>query len=860
MPYKFNPTTGQLDITAPIASSTVSGTVLQREFNIRSYGAVGDGTTDDLSAIQGAINAAQSAGGGIVFIPKGIYIVSGIPTITGSNITVQGTGDGSKILLASAALNASGTTIGIWVNGGSNITIRDLCIDGNYANIAKNGTYQSASSLWTPVISKYGSTSVKVYKQAGSGIDSATYLKQRMPIRITDAQNVTVENCLLQNSISAGVLADSASVNGCTDILVTNNRIKYTWDNGVYFHQGVQYGTAVNNEISDTTYNGVSAVYCDHIIIANNNIRFAGPSDSDSGGIQINGSSNSLVTGNSIDQCQFYGIDLLSTQETNITGGAGGNSIWSVNTVVSANAITGCHANDYPSHNAPGINLFGAENSNIVNNSIDDCDFGISLGSHATNSTITNNHVSNCSSIGVNIGNSADVINTIVKSNYIGFNGSHGVFAYAPARYETNTIIGNTGMGISLAEPPSGLPRKTDYIIGNTIMDNTDSGVLTNGQSTALAIIEDNVFGNSYGTMFTDGSATNASTTFTSASASFAASDVGLPIFLINQGPGDTLTTTTIASVTNSTTVVLSAAAAATQTGLTFFIARGQAFYSDGTVSGNSLSSSTANFISSDNGKFISVFSTDTTPKLYYSGTISAINSTSTITLGSTLGSYSVYFVIDRNRGQQARAINNYNGYPVYMQRNTVLGTPEYLGAGGTVSKVPDNIVDTYSDQDVKGVKTFSQSTGAGAVKSRHLTVLPNPGRSSSASIFLDNENGQVWEFYNNSSGSFGVYNGTLGNQPVTVQSDAQNGGLTVDQYGLITNGRLYVNGTVQNVTAGTGAKDAVNRTQLDTGGWVSAPATASSTGTTGQKAYDSGFLYVCVAANTWKRVALATF
>lgn len=37
-------------------------------------------------------------------------------------------------------------------------------------------------------------------------------------------------------------------------------------------------------------------------------------------------------------------------------------------------------------------------------------------------------------------------------------------------------------------------------------------------------------------------------------------------------------------------------------------------------------------------------------------------------------------------------------------------------------------------------------------------------------------------------------------------------------------------------------------------------PATASSTGTAGQIAWDSGYIYVCTAANTWKRVAIATW
>lgn len=39
-----------------------------------------------------------------------------------------------------------------------------------------------------------------------------------------------------------------------------------------------------------------------------------------------------------------------------------------------------------------------------------------------------------------------------------------------------------------------------------------------------------------------------------------------------------------------------------------------------------------------------------------------------------------------------------------------------------------------------------------------------------------------------------------------------------------------------------------------------SVPANASATGTAGEIAYASGFLYICVATNTWQRVAIATW
>jgi len=37
-------------------------------------------------------------------------------------------------------------------------------------------------------------------------------------------------------------------------------------------------------------------------------------------------------------------------------------------------------------------------------------------------------------------------------------------------------------------------------------------------------------------------------------------------------------------------------------------------------------------------------------------------------------------------------------------------------------------------------------------------------------------------------------------------------------------------------------------------------PSSSSDTGTTGQIAWDSSYIYICTATNTWKRVAIATW
>ncbi|AUP78518.1 DUF4955 domain-containing protein [Flavivirga eckloniae] len=74
-------------------------------FNVNVYGALPDDDLEDYDGIQAAINAAQDAGGGVVFFPKGRFlinerkpVVGDAPrapiTITGDNIVLRGSGSG----------------------------------------------------------------------------------------------------------------------------------------------------------------------------------------------------------------------------------------------------------------------------------------------------------------------------------------------------------------------------------------------------------------------------------------------------------------------------------------------------------------------------------------------------------------------------------------------------------------------------------------------------------------------------------------------------------------------------------------------------------------------------------------------
>lgn len=64
------------------------------------------------------------------------------------------------------------------------------------------------------------------------------------------------------------------------------------------------------------------------------------------------------------------------------------------------------------------------------------------------------------------------------------------------------------------------------------------------------------------------------------------------------------------------------------------------------------------------------------------------------------------------------------------------------------------------------------------------------------------------------------------------------------------------LNGT-QTMVVGTGATLEIDGTLTVA---TSTPASSSATGTTGTIVWDSTYIYVCVATNTWKRVEIATW
>ena len=90
--------------------------------------AVGDGVADDYAAIQAAINAANAAGGGVVYLPTGQYNANGHNFSMKSNVVLKGDGMNSSRIFDDSAV-ALGATGSLFSGGPANIGVVDLAIE-----------------------------------------------------------------------------------------------------------------------------------------------------------------------------------------------------------------------------------------------------------------------------------------------------------------------------------------------------------------------------------------------------------------------------------------------------------------------------------------------------------------------------------------------------------------------------------------------------------------------------------------------------------------------------------------------------------------------------------------------------------
>lgn len=102
-------------------------------FNVKDYGALCNGSANDTTAVQAAIDAAGAAGGGVVWIP-GVTLVAGV-TVSSNNVHVRGAGRHASELRSHSSIGSNPV---LTVNG-LYCSVRDLTLNGN--NLGASALY-----------------------------------------------------------------------------------------------------------------------------------------------------------------------------------------------------------------------------------------------------------------------------------------------------------------------------------------------------------------------------------------------------------------------------------------------------------------------------------------------------------------------------------------------------------------------------------------------------------------------------------------------------------------------------------------------------------------------------------------------
>ena len=238
-------------------------------FNVRDYGAVGDGVTDDTAAIQTAINAAGAVGGGIVYFPLGTYLISSALVINVSNIQVEGSGSSAAIKTNSTTADVF--TVGDGITRRDNISVKDISIDSsvtktagagihfnlagwsrvNNLRISKmfNGIHVEGNSvaLWigdTDIRSTTAATGVGILIEGGNDhylntilIDNPSGSKPLAGIRITQSQATWIQNCSVLNCV-IGLSIDPGAGQIITWLFIINSAFDNCGDDGIRLNAG----------------------------------------------------------------------------------------------------------------------------------------------------------------------------------------------------------------------------------------------------------------------------------------------------------------------------------------------------------------------------------------------------------------------------------------------------------------------------------------------------------------------------------------------------------------------------------------------------------------------------------------------
>ena len=304
---------------------------LEESVSVKDFGALGNGTTDDLAAI----NLAIASGAKAIYFPAGTYRTSGLIDISVSGVTVWT--DAQAVIKPLDSVAASFSIIRV---RGSGVVIDGFIIDGNTAlppssgnhngvNLDPNGGTLTNTDLTNCTLQNfkgYGIFSFSAGTLTNLNIENCTFTEftstaatppGAIQLVTPISSDIRVVDCYFKNLTSAGVAVRSAGgVSPVTNMALVGCVFEH--NNSIYTTIGAEVWEARNLSVSGCTFKNARmglSIYGENIAVAGNTF-----DNETSYCIEAGQSIGLSVSGNSFSNFQYGLIHYNGARDVVIDG------------------------------------------------------------------------------------------------------------------------------------------------------------------------------------------------------------------------------------------------------------------------------------------------------------------------------------------------------------------------------------------------------------------------------------------------------------------------------------------------------------------------------------------------------------
>lgn len=451
-------------------------------FNVKDFGAVGDGITDDRNAFQLAFNAANAAGGGIVYIPKGRYrksdTVGNLWTIY-SNTSLVGDGDQSVIFFddkSSQARNGNDMIITNPSSETSNIEFKNFKVEGtlltelNVTNRKQCFTGNRINGLRFENITIVG---LRYMATAFNNVKNGIFTNNRLEyvafdgLRTTSSQNVIFSNNTFKSVTDDCIAAHAYNVDspraggfvitgntmdacqgikvlGAKEVVISNNVMRRTLRSPI--HIETTGSSNIEGQTNTFSINIIGNTICDTFgNRGTNNAIYI---------IYQNGRSKQALVQQPGVSVEPYSYNYLTDVNNGTTVRSGMYGINISNNIITKTLGSVSKYSDYGYGELFDRSVSGLWEDPVVNDS-SGLTHGLLIGSAVNALSITNNHIQGAEFTGITL------INDSITSNILDFTN---------CIISENKIIDVKGFGLYITGTGSG-QGASQILINDNIFD-----------------------------------------------------------------------------------------------------------------------------------------------------------------------------------------------------------------------------------------------------------------------------------------------------------------------------------------------------------------------------------------------------